>query len=101
MIIKCVVLLATSGLPSSPWMRSPAFDVLLQDHQTSLKSLHHKHALVLSQAESAASQFMSEADAANKRVMPRPREILTAKYDSSLHSVGPIFHTCAGCGGGS
>lgn len=70
MNIKCVVSLATSGLLLSPWMRSPASDVLLQDHQTSLKSLHHKHALVLSQAESAASQFMSEADVANKRVMP-------------------------------
>jgi hypothetical protein len=40
----------------------------VQDQHTSIIELHQKHALVLSQAEAAASKFKADADAAAKRV---------------------------------
>ena len=48
---------------------SPHVPSSYQDHHTSLNALHQKHALVLAQAEAAASQFRAEADAAQQRVM--------------------------------
>ena len=48
---------------------SPQAPSSYQDHHTSLNALHQKHALVLAQAEAAASQFRAEADAAQQRVM--------------------------------
>jgi len=46
-----------------------------QDHQTSLNLMNQRHALVLSQAEAAASQFKAEADRCAKQVRPAPTGI--------------------------